>query len=143
MYSRQLTALMYTSAMPASSSHVTGVPGAVDRYAVSYSALKFFTGLVYTWSMANNSAIMAEVRSALSYHCSVYGKAFIRHERLRENRGAIKLDIYVRSIMYPGWSHVGWTIKRSCAVIVNGAQDAFVLPGRRLESRSGYKVPGV
>lgn len=67
MHARQLTALLYTAAMPASSSHATGVPGSVDRYMVSYSALKAFTGLVYTWSNANNSAIMAEVRLASSY----------------------------------------------------------------------------
>jgi hypothetical protein len=58
----QLSIIMYTAAMPASSSHATGVPGSCDRHAYAYAALMFFSGLVHTWAHANTSAIMAEVR---------------------------------------------------------------------------------
>lgn len=58
----QLSVVMYTAAMPASSSHATGVPGSSDRYAYAYAALMFFSGLVHTWAFANTSAIMSEAR---------------------------------------------------------------------------------
>lgn len=59
----QLSIIMYTSAMPGSSSHATGRPGSLDHLAYAYAALMFFSGLVHTWAWPNNIAIMSEVRA--------------------------------------------------------------------------------
>ncbi|KAK9843749.1 hypothetical protein WJX81_004878 [Elliptochloris bilobata] len=56
-----LSVIMYTSAMPGSSSHASGVPGSLDHHAYAYATLMFFSGLVHTWAVANNIAIMSEI----------------------------------------------------------------------------------
>ena len=68
----QLSVIMYTSAMPGSSSHATGRSGSMDHLAYAYAALMFFSGFVHTWAWPNNIAIMSEVRGAgaLQTSCS-------------------------------------------------------------------------
>ena len=71
----QLSIIMYTPAMPGSSSHANGRSGSLDHLAYVYAALMFFSGLVHTWAWPNNIAIMSEVPGA--YKRRLYVVAFL------------------------------------------------------------------
>ena len=53
--------------MPAIAERSSGYPGSADRYAAEYGVLFFATGCVLTWSVANNFAIFAEVKTLSSH----------------------------------------------------------------------------